>query len=138
MGSRPMRTTKEEDPHVKQYIKVGWKNGSVALVENWGFVLKTHVRQLTAIAFNSGSRGSNALSGLVWPLNSYGQISTQTHNQNKTKSMVVCACLVCMSPWGSSPLLSFLGLLSPALLPDPIPFLTWTLVLVITRCPDGT
>lgn len=99
--SRPMRAAKEENPHVKQCIKVGWKNGSVALVENWGFVPKTHVRQLTATAFNSSSRGSNALSGLVWPLNSYGQISTQTHNQNKIKQRQrSCACLVCMRPWG--------------------------------------
>lgn len=42
--SRPVRATEELDPHVKQYIKVGWKNGSVALVENWDFVPKTHVR----------------------------------------------------------------------------------------------
>lgn len=44
VGSRPMPAAKEENPHVKQCIKVGWKNGSVALVENWGFVPKTHVR----------------------------------------------------------------------------------------------
>lgn len=99
--SRPMRAAKEENPHVKQCVKVGWKNSSVALVENWGFVPKTHVKQLTATAFNSSSRGSNALSSLVWPLNSYGQISVQTHNQNKIKRRQrSCACLVCMRPWG--------------------------------------
>lgn len=144
--SRPMRAAKEENPHVKQCIKVGWKNGSVALVENWGFVPKTHVRQLTATAFNSSSRGSNALSGLVWPLNSYGQISTQTRNQNKTKTAVVCLPSMhealgnphphkppCSSHCCPSSVLS-----SPALLPDRILLLTWTQVLVTAWCPDRT